>query len=116
MNRSHKFLASIGVMLAILAVAVVPTLAQNDSGANAGYPENTITVVGTGTVHTTPDIATIDVGADVTKPTVTEAFTEANAKVQAIIDALTAMGINAKDIQTSNLNVYPTSNPNPQTG
>src|SRR4051794_1472051 len=102
MNRSHKFLASIGVILTVLAVTVVPTLAQSDSGANAGYPENTITVIGSGTVHSTPDIATVDVGVDVTKPTVTEGFTEANSKVQDIITALTGMGIAPNDIQTSN--------------
>jgi uncharacterized protein YggE len=116
MNRSHKFLASLGVMLVVLAVAVVPTLAQSDSGANASYPENTITVVGTGTVHSTPDIATVDVGVDVTKPTVTEGFTEANSKVQDIITALTGLGVAAEDIRTSNLSVYSNNNPNPQTG
>jgi uncharacterized protein YggE len=116
MNRSHKFLGLAGVILAVLAVAVVPTLAQSDSGASAGYPENTITVIGTGTVHSTPDIATVDVGVDVTKPTVTEGFTEANSKVQDIITALTGLGVAAEDIQTSNLSVYSNNNPNPQTG
>jgi uncharacterized protein YggE len=115
MNRSHKILASVGVILTVLAVVVVPTLAQSNSGASAGYPENSITVIGTGTVHSTPDIATVDVGVDVTKPTVSEGFSEANSKVQDIITALTGLGIAAEDIQTSNLSVYSTTNPNPQT-
>ena len=116
MNRSHKILASAGLMLVVLAVAVVPTLAQSDSGASAGYPENTITVIGTGTVHSAPDIATVDVGVDVNKPTVTEGFSEANTKIQGIITALTEMGIAPEDIQTSNLSVYSNNNTNPQTG
>src|SRR5450432_199901 len=112
MNRSHKVLAAVGVLLAVLAVAVVPTLAQSDPSASAGYPENTITVIGTGTVHSTPDIATVDVGVDVSKPTVTEGFSEANSKVQDIITALIGLGIAAEDIQTSNLSVYSNTNPN----
>ena len=116
MNRSHKILAAAAILLAALAVAVVPTLAQSDSGASTGYPENTITVIGTGTVHSAPDIATVDVGVDVTKPTVSEGFTEANGKIQDIITALTGIGIAAEDIQTSNLSVYTTTNTNAQTG
>lgn len=122
MNRN--ILALLGVVvLAVLAFVALPAFAQGDvtpepstPASNAGYPVNTITVIGTGTVHADPDIATVDVGADVFKPTVSEAFEQANATVQAIIDALTALGIDAKDIQTSNLSVYNTTNFDPATG
>jgi uncharacterized protein YggE len=121
MNR--KILAVLGaVMLAVLAMVALPALAQDvtqepdASASNAGYPVNTITVTGYGTVHADPDIATVDVGADVFKPTVSEAFDEANATVQSIIDALTALGVDPLDIQTSNLSVYNTTNYDAETG
>ncbi len=116
MFRSHTVFAVIGVaLLVLLGVIALPTLAQTGSDSG-GFPQDTITVTGTGTVPGTPDIATVDVGVEVVKPTVPEAFTEANTKVQDIIDALTGMGIAPEDIQTSNLSVYSTTTPNPDTG
>jgi uncharacterized protein len=120
---NHKILAVLGVVLAVLALVALPALAQSDDtpvpqtpASNAGYPVNTITVTGYGTVHADPDIATVDVGADVFKPTVSEAFDQANTTVQAIIDALSELGIDPKDIQTSNLSVYTTTNFDAATG
>lgn len=116
-----KYLPKLGALTAVFAavvVFVVPAFAQNDSQVvpSPAYPENTITVTGYGTVQGTPDIATVDVGVDMFSPTVSDAFAEANATVQQIIDALTALGVAQEDIQTSNLSVYNTSNFNPETG
>ena len=114
MNRSLKILALIGVLL--LALAAAPIFAQSDSGTPAQYPVNTVTVTGYGTVHGTPDVATVDVGVDVTKATVSDAFTQANTTIQKVIDAIKGLGIAADDIQTSNLSVYTSTTNNPETG
>jgi len=111
----QKVLAAVGVGVAVLALMVVPTMAQSAT-PDTGSPQNTITVTGYGTVQGTPDIATVDVGVDVTKPTVTEGFTQANATVQKVITALTGLGIAASDIQTNNLSVYSTTISDPETG
>jgi uncharacterized protein YggE len=119
MFRTHKIVAVAAAALAAGLLVVLPALAQTETPqppSGAGYPVNTISVTGTGTVHAAPDMATVDVGVDVVKPTVTEAFTEANSTAQKILDALTALGISADDIQTNNLSVYSTTQPNAETG
>lgn len=119
MSRSLKILSIVAAVLAVLAAAVVPTLAQDNPDTTVtavAYPQNTITVTGLGTVQGAPDLASVDVGVDVTRPAVSDAFTEANTTLQAIMDALTALGIAPEDIQTSNLSVYNTTNFNPETG
>jgi uncharacterized protein YggE len=119
MLRIHRTLAVVGAAFALAALLVVPSLAQEATPPvvpAASSTTNTITVTGTGSVHGAPDIATVDVGVDVFKPTVDEAFSEANTKAQAIIDAIKALGVADEDIQTSNLSVYSTNNPNPETG
>lgn len=116
MSRTRKILSAAGLLVLALAVLVVPTLAQSDTVASPQYPENTISVTGYGTVHASPDLASVDIGVDVTRPTVSDAFTEANAVLQGVIDALTGLGIAPEDIQTSNLNVYNTTHYDPETG
>lgn len=115
MFRTRKFLRAAVLVLALGAFAI-PALAQDAGVTTAPYPENTISVTGHGTVHAAPDTASVDVGVDVTQPTVSDAFSEANITIQQIIDALTGLGIAPDDIQTSNLSVYNTSNYNPATG
>ncbi|MEP7290583.1 MAG: SIMPL domain-containing protein [Chloroflexota bacterium] len=110
MNRFHKTLALAAAALAAAAIVALPAFAQSETVLPPPtYPENTITVTGYGTVTGAPDIATVDVGVDVFKTTVSEAFSEANATLQQIIDALTAIGIAPEDIQTTNLSVYSTT-------
>ncbi len=119
MVRSHKIVAAAAAALAIAVLVALPALAQTETPpvpSAGGYPENTISVTGTGTVHAAPDMATVDVGVDVVKPTVTEAFDRANTTAKSIIDALTALGISSDDIQTSNLSVYSTTQTNQDTG
>ncbi len=115
MKRLHKAFA-LATIVAAFALAALPAFAQGETVVpSPSYPENTITVTGYGSVSGAPDIATVDVGVDVFNTTVSEAFTEANSTVQAIIDALTAIGIAPEDIQTTNLSVFSTSRYNPET-
>ena len=120
MNRIHKLVTVVAAVTTVIAVVALPAFAQSDPPpvpiVQTSYPENTVTVTGYGSVQGAPDIATVDVGVDIFKPTVTEAFTEANATLQQIIDALTGIGIAAEDIQTTNLSVYSTSQYNSESG
>ncbi len=116
MSRTRTLLGVAAIMMLALGAFALPTLAQTDTTANPQYPENTITVTGYGTVHADPDVAAVDVGVDVTRPTVSDAFAEANTTLQSIMDAVTALGIAPEDIQTSNLSVYTTSGFDPQSG
>lgn len=118
MFHLHRKAIAIIAALTLVSGAAFPALAQLTTAATAGaeYPQNTVTVTGFGTIHAAPDIATVDVGVDLTRPTVAAAFSEANTTVQAIIAALTQLGIAPEDIQTSNLSVYSTTMPSPSGG
>ena len=67
----------------------------------------TIHVTGNGSVTGEPDIATLNLGVSVEKPTVTEAREEAASAMTALIDSLKANDIAEKDINTENFSIYP---------
>lgn len=81
--------------------------ASNASQTTNSGASRTLAVSGTGTVYLVPDIAYINIGVRSVADTVTGALNENNQLAMAITDALTAKGVDAKDIQTSNFNVYP---------
>jgi uncharacterized protein YggE len=66
-----------------------------------------VTVVGSGEVQGTPDTVTADVGIEVVAPDVTAAMNQTNERQQAVIAALTADGIDTKDISTTAVNLQP---------
>lgn len=67
----------------------------------------TITIGGNGQVTLVPDIARINVGVNSKAEEVTEAVNLNNKLALAITEALKKKGIEEKDIQTANFNVYP---------
>jgi len=67
----------------------------------------TLSVSGSGQVTLVPDIARVNIGVHSEAELVTVAVNENNKQAQAITDALLKKGIEAKDIQTANFNVYP---------
>ncbi len=62
---------------------------------------------GTGKVTVVPDEAVFSAGISVNKSTVKEAQTEANRVINSVSDSLKKLGVDPKDIQTSNYSVYP---------
>lgn len=78
--------------------------AQNNIGIG---PTNSISVSGSGQASGTPDVAYINLGVDTIDPDVGQAVENANTEMAAIIVALTDAGVDPKDIQTTNFNVYP---------
>jgi uncharacterized protein YggE len=82
-----------------------PAPAQQ-TNPTAQPPMRTLNVTGVGTVYLTPDIATIMIGVHSENKDVTAAVNANNATVQKVKDALVKAGIDEKDIQTQNFNVY----------
>ncbi|MGD8821339.1 MAG: SIMPL domain-containing protein [Anaerolineae bacterium] len=83
--------------------ATSPAVAQS---ADAEYsPTQTITVIGQGSASLEPDIARVSVGVETSAETISDAVQDNEAKMQAIMDALEAAGIDAKDIQTTNFSI-----------
>lgn len=84
-----------------LAAAV----AQGAAG-DAGLPPG-VSVVGEGRVEGKPDTLRATLGVEVARDTVQESLDVANERVQAVIDAVTGLGVDEKDIQTREFSVYP---------
>jgi uncharacterized protein YggE len=90
------------------------SLVQADTLAQQAPTPRQITVIGQGSVSASPDIARANLGVQVTASTVTEATQQNNKTMDAVLAQLKAAGIAAKDIQTSNYNIYPQrNNPGP---
>lgn len=66
----------------------------------------TLAVTGTGEVILVPDMAYINVGVHTEAENVSTAVADNNSQAAAITDAIVAMGVEEKDIQTSSFNVY----------
>jgi len=66
------------------------------------------TVTGEGKVSVKPDIATVNVGVIAHGSTVQDVQKNLNANINAVTDAVKNIGIDEKDIKTSNYNLSPT--------
>ncbi|MDD5368780.1 MAG: SIMPL domain-containing protein [Anaerolineaceae bacterium] len=66
-----------------------------------------LVVSGTGRATLTPDIAYVNIGVHTENADVAEALASNTAQAQKVADAIRALGVDAKDIQTTNFNIYP---------
>ena len=112
MTRLRYVLLISGVLLVAAAIAGV---AQPSKGGAANTSTTTITVTGNGTVDATPDKASFTFGVQVDAATADAAINKANEQAQAIIDALKNRGIDASDIQTSSVSLWPQTSSDGQT-
>ncbi len=92
-------------ILAVLLVAASLALPLPALADDTAKPM--ITVTGTGTVEAVPDIATLSIGVTTQGETAAEALTANSAALDAVMARLTAAGIEARDMQTSNLSLNP---------
>ncbi len=95
---------------ALVGAGVAPSLAQAQPAAQtqpSALPADAgITVMGTGQVSGTPDIARVTVGVETQNKDVKKAVADNNSKMTTLIAALKSTGIADKDIQTMNYSVY----------
>ncbi len=106
MKKQFAIIAiAVSSLLALLGIACAPqkiSVTSTDSASTNG-----ITVSGEGKVTGTPDLAVITLGVSTTQPTVAEARDQAATTMQALIDAVKTNGVAEKDIQTTQLSIYP---------
>jgi uncharacterized protein YggE len=99
---------------------VAATLLSACSGSiTFGQPQTrTVNVTGNAQVILSPDIAYISIGVHTQAQTAKDAVASSNTATQAVIDAIKAQGVDAKDIQTTNFSVYQQTQtgPNGETG
>lgn len=67
----------------------------------------TFDVVGEGKVTSSPDVAMVTVGIQANAPTVKQAQDQINSTINKVSDAIKKLGIDSKDIQTTNYNISP---------
>jgi hypothetical protein len=97
--------------LALLATAVCATVVLGVGAGTAGAATvsrlRTITVVGTGEVRGTPDVADLTLGVSGRGATASDVLRTIADRAQKVIDVLHGAGVADADIQTSDLSVQP---------
>jgi len=104
------------VSVILLAAIALSACGPATIVANPVPPQRTMNVNGTGMVMLTPDIAYINIGVHTELPTAAEAVSSNTTQTQQVVDAIKSMGVDAKDIRTTNFSIYANTQTDPQTG
>jgi uncharacterized protein len=103
---------AVALVLAVLSMpGVIPQRAQAQSQAtqaaapNGNLAARKITVLGSGSVYTAPDIAYVYIGVDIQNADLAAAMKEAETKMNAVLTALKTAGVAENDIQTMTYNI-----------
>jgi uncharacterized protein YggE len=81
-------------------------------GASCPASAPQLTVTGTGSATGTPDLLTVVIAVEQTKPAATAALTADDATAGAVTGALEEAGVAAKDVQTTDVTISPQYNSN----
>jgi uncharacterized protein len=92
----------------VVAALTAGVLVLGAAPAGAASRERTITVVGTGQVKGTPDVADLSIGVEAQAASAVEALSTVNDRAQKVLDVLHDAGVDDADIQTNGLSVNPT--------
>ncbi len=106
MRRTAAGIIVLGLVLAACGTATTTPLAQ-PAGTEGETMLHTISVSGTGEVAGTPDTLIVDLGVSVLRSGVDQATSDAADLATAVIDAVKAMGVEERDIQTTNYAIWP---------
>lgn len=98
-KNTHTLLLIVAIMA--LALSACAPLSPISGGVTSG-----ISVSGNGVVYGTPDIAIAQIGVQTRHADPSVAVSQNNAKMSDVTAALVALGIEEKDIQTTNFSVY----------
>lgn len=119
MRNKILILISILLMAALLS-SCAPALSAQAQGTQTPSPApaaanlRTISVDGSGKAYLDPDIAYIYIGVHTEAEDAATAVENNNTQSQKVADALKAMKIDPKDIQTTNFSIYPQQQYDPQ--
>lgn len=109
------------VLIGAVAMGLLSACSGADSVASADSTTpttqtggRTLTVTGIGKITTIPDVAYITIGVHTEGKVVAEALQSNTAQATKVAEALKGLGVDAKDIQTTNFNIYPQQTYNPQ--
>lgn len=115
MFRMRTKQAFTALSVAVLGGLVLTSCSDDDPTvvptAQTGGTQLGITAHGVGKVTGTPDIVTVALGVTTQGPSAKAALDANTGKATEVIDALEQSGVEDKDIQTSQLSINPTYNP-----
>ncbi|MCX6718535.1 MAG: SIMPL domain-containing protein [Candidatus Staskawiczbacteria bacterium] len=103
-----SFMLAAILVVGILVFFVGQIVLQNKSADLQN--QNQITVSGEGKVYAKPDVALISLGVTAQAVTVADVTKSGTDKMNAVIDAVKKLGVDEKDIQTTNYSLTPNYN------
>lgn len=111
-----RLLAPLLVVVALLAAAAAWIAAPGDASAAPARAASDagVTVAGTGTVTTVPDVVRASLGAEAGAPDVAAALGTADEAARRIVDVLVQRGVDRADVQTAGVQLYPQYGPEGQ--
>jgi uncharacterized protein YggE len=100
------------MLVAILVLQTNPGLLSGIVQTNQGEqsPVSQITVTGEATASSPPDVAYVNIGVQTNAATADGAVKESNARMTAVTNAITGLGVSSQDIQTSTYSISPQYN------
>ena len=99
-------LCLLGLLAGCASQGTVQTISEEE-GTTITTTVPTVSVTGSGEMDVEPDMATVNLGINVTKSTAEEAMTVTSQTVEQIKGKLLALGINEEDMQTTNFYISP---------
>lgn len=116
-RTSLLVIAAVGMMGLLLGCGAKAQAGGGTTYASAGGDvAYTINVSGSGLASNTPDIADIQLGVESVTDEAAQAISESTTAMQAVLDAVKALGIEDKDIQTVNYSMWVEQVYNHETG
>lgn len=95
------------VLAALMAATMLTALPARAEVAQTAPAPATITVTGSGSVESAPDMATVSLGVTTIAATAAEALTQNSTAMEAVIARLKAAGVTDADMRTDGLSVNP---------
>lgn len=108
---AHRiFLAGAAISVGLASPGLAAPKAHAHHACHPGGKVSTLSVSGQGEARVAPDMASIRLGVSTTAGSAAEAMAQTSQQQAAVIEALKAANIEAKDIQTSGLDLSPQLN------
>ena len=105
-----KFKFTSILLAALIGLLTLSACATPAAGGGSVEQPHTISVTGNGIAYGKPDIAIAQIGVQTRDENPGRAVSENTEKMNAVIAALKELGVEEKDIQTSNFSVYAQQN------
>ena len=112
---NHSLLNYLGIAILVLLIVLIAfvfaaTKNKIRQGRYIGQnieAKNTITVSGEGEIYSKPDLALVNISVKTEKKNVSDALNENASKMNKIIKVIEGVGVEKKDLQTTDFNIYP---------